>query len=47
MKELKEALIEYEQKTNRRVTFEYLLLDGINDSKENALELASYLKGTC
>ena len=47
MQELKEALIEYEKKTNRRVTFEYLLLDGINDSTENALELANYLKGTC
>ncbi len=47
MNELKEALIEYEKKTNRRVTFEYLLLDGINDSKNHALELANYLKGTC
>ncbi len=47
MQVLKEALIQYEQKTNRRVTFEYLLLDGINDSTENALELAAYLKGTC
>lgn len=47
MQVLKEALIKYEQKTNRRVTFEYLLLDGINDSTANALELATYLKGTC
>lgn len=47
MKELKEALIEYESKNNRRVTFEYILLDGINDSEENAIELAKYLEGTC
>lgn len=47
MQELKEALIEYEQATNRRVTFEYILLDGINDSTQNAYELAEYLKGTC
>lgn len=47
METLKEALIEYETKTNRRVTFEYLLLDGINDSSENAYELAAYLKDTC
>ncbi len=47
MQALKETLIEYEQKTNRRVTFEYLLLDGINDSSEHAHELANYLRGTC
>ena len=33
------------EKTGRRVTFEYCLIDGVNDSKENALELASLLKG--
>ncbi len=47
LSELKEALIEYENKTNRRVTFEYLLLDGVNDSQENAYELAAFLRGTC
>lgn len=30
--------------TGRRVTFEYILLDGINASSENALELAQLLK---
>ncbi len=35
----------YINKTNRRVTFEYIMLKGINDSKECALELASLLKG--
>ena len=42
---LMETLKKYIEKTNRRVTFEYILLDGINDSKENALELANLLKG--
>ena len=35
----------YISKTNRRVTFEYIMLDGVNDSKECALELAKLLKG--
>ncbi len=35
----------YIQKTNRRVTFEYIMLKDINDSEECALELASLLKG--
>lgn len=36
---------EYGNKTSRRVTYEYILIDNINDSAENALELASLLKG--
>ena len=39
------ALKEYYKKTNRRLTFEYILLDGINDSEDNALELANLVKG--
>lgn len=39
------ALKEYIKKTNRRLTFEYILLSGINDSKENALELSKLIKG--
>ena len=35
----------YIEKTNRRVTFEYIMLKNINDSKENALELSKLLKG--
>ena len=35
----------YFDKTGRRITFEYSLVAGVNDSKENALELASKLKG--
>lgn len=39
------ALKDYYKKTNRRLTFEYILLQDINDSEENALELASLVKG--
>ena len=36
---------EYIEKTNRRVTMEYVMLNGINDNPENAHELALLLKG--
>ena len=36
---------EYINKTNRRVTIEYIMLKGINDEKSNALELATLLRG--
>lgn len=39
------AVKEYINKTNRRVTFEYIMLDKINDTKECALELSNLLKG--
>jgi len=35
----------YISKTNRRVTFEYIMLNGVNDSKECAIELSKLLKG--
>ncbi|HHT9124221.1 MAG TPA: 23S rRNA (adenine(2503)-C(2))-methyltransferase RlmN [Candidatus Brocadiia bacterium] len=35
---------EYFEKTGREVTFEYLLIDGVNSSTENAKELAEKLK---
>ena len=38
------ALKEYINKTNRRVTIEYVMLKEVNDSVENALELAHLLK---
>ena len=44
--ELMKAVKYYEKTAGRRVTFEYILLKGINDSKENAKELASLIKGT-
>ena len=40
-----EVVKEYINVTNRRVTFEYILLDGINDSRECAKELVKLLKG--
>lgn len=43
--ELMDAIKKYISKTNRRVTFEYILLDNINDTKECALELANLLRG--
>ncbi|MBO4408335.1 MAG: 23S rRNA (adenine(2503)-C(2))-methyltransferase RlmN [Clostridiales bacterium] len=45
MKELMEAVDYYIDKTNRRVTFEYSLFKGINDSDECARALAGLLKG--
>ncbi|WP_051675859.1 23S rRNA (adenine(2503)-C(2))-methyltransferase RlmN [Ureaplasma canigenitalium] len=35
----------YINKTNRRITFEYIMLDGINDHNEHAYELVELLKG--
>jgi 23S rRNA (adenine2503-C2)-methyltransferase len=39
------ACREYIEKTKRRVSFEYCLIDGVNDSPEQARALASLLKG--
>ncbi len=38
-------LKKYVEVTNRRLTFEYILLSGVNDSLENAQELADLVKG--
>lgn len=43
--ELMEVCREYAKVTGRRITFEYALIDGFNDSRENALELVDRLKG--
>lgn len=43
--ELIEACKYYVLKTGRRITFEYALIDGFNDSMENARELSIRLKG--
>ncbi|MBQ0012475.1 MAG: 23S rRNA (adenine(2503)-C(2))-methyltransferase RlmN [Clostridiales bacterium] len=43
--ELLKACREYEQKTNRRITFEYSLFDGVNDTPECARELCHVLHG--
>ena len=39
------SLKNYLDKTNRRLTFEYILLKGINDTEECALELAKLVRG--
>lgn len=39
------AVKEYIQKTSRRVTIEYVMLNMVNDSKEDAIKLANLLKG--
>ena len=39
------AVKEYIQVTNRRVTFEYIMLNGVNDTEKCALELCNLLKG--
>ena len=41
MDSLFDALYKYIKKTNRRITIEYIMWEGINDSSDNALELAS------
>lgn len=45
IEDLIKILKKYIEKTNRRLTFEYILLDGINDTKECALELSALIKG--
>ena len=40
-----DALKEYSTLNNRRLTFEYLLLKGVNDSKKEADEIRDLLKG--
>ena len=43
--DLMKTIKEYIKQTNRRVTFEYILLKGVNDKYENAVELSKLLKG--
>ena len=42
--ELKKALINFNQKTKDRITIEYILIGGLNDTKECAIELIEFLK---
>ena len=44
LNDLKEALIYFNEKTGQRITFEYLLMEGINDSLKDAQEFAEYCK---
>lgn len=45
MEELLDASRRYTKKTHRRITFEYSLIEGVNDSDACARQLASKLKG--
>lgn len=45
IEELMAACREYIKTTTRRISFEYSLISGVNDSMENADELANLLKG--
>ncbi len=45
LKELKTALLNYVKKTGRRVTIEYILIGGLNDSLTCAKNLVNYLNG--
>ena len=42
---LLKACRDYTKETSRRISFEYAMIDGVNDSDECALELASKLRG--
>ena len=41
---LREALVYFHEKTEARITFEYILLSGFNDSMEDAAELARFAR---
>lgn len=43
--ELIKACRDYAKATNRRITFEYAMIDGVNDSDECARELAQLIRG--
>ena len=44
MERLLKACRDYAEKTKRRITFEYAMIHGLNDSDENARELARKLR---
>ncbi len=45
IEELMASIKEYIKETNRRVTFEYIMLKDVNDSVDCAIELSNLLKG--
>jgi len=45
LKELMNTIKQYIDKTNRRVTFEYIMIEDVNDSEKEAKELVELLKG--
>ncbi len=44
IRELLSACVDYYKKTGRRISFEYTLISGKNDKREDAIELAKLLK---
>jgi 23S rRNA (adenine2503-C2)-methyltransferase len=44
--QLRKALVFYREKTKRRITIEYTLLSGLNDTDEDARALASFARST-
>lgn len=46
IEELLETCLKYEKETSRRISFEYSMIAGVNDSDECARELGTRLKGT-
>jgi len=44
LEEIAEACSYYNEKTGKRITFEYALISGLNDSKECAVQLAKYVR---
>lgn len=42
-----QAVRDYTAKTRRRVSFEYVLMEGVNDGPEQALQLAKLVRGEC
>lgn len=45
LKDLKETLLDYIDKTNRRVTFEYIMIKDVNDQPADLKALESFCKG--
>lgn len=45
VEELREALVDYQETTGDRITIEYALFGGVNDSVERARELVRFLRG--
>lgn len=45
LRQLKRSLLDYREKTNRRVSFEYLMIKDLNDTDEALKALLSFCKG--
>ena len=45
LKKIIDSLFYYSKENNRRITFEYILLEGVNNSKKDAKDLSKLIKG--